>query len=86
MLSLWPLRYFVVLWVTRSAPSGIGRCTAGLANVLSTTSRRPCFRAISAVFAMSVSRSTGLVGVSTNTIRVLDRTASSTSSGLDVST
>ena len=38
-LSLWPLRYFVVLWVTRSAPNSIGRWMYGLANVLSTTSR-----------------------------------------------
>ena len=42
MLSLWPFRYFVVLCMTRSAPSSIGRCTAGLAKVLSTTSRAPC--------------------------------------------
>ena len=38
-LSLWPFRYFVVLWTTRSAPNSIGRCMYGLANVLSTTSR-----------------------------------------------
>ena len=38
-LSLWPLRYFVVLCVTRSAPNSIGRWMYGLANVLSTTSR-----------------------------------------------
>ena len=25
-LSLWPFRYFVVLWTTRSAPNSIGRC------------------------------------------------------------
>ena len=36
-LSLWPFRNFVVLWSTRSAPNSIGRCTYGLANVLSTT-------------------------------------------------
>ena len=36
-LSLWPFRNFVVLWTTRSAPKSIGRCTYGLANVLSTT-------------------------------------------------
>ena len=38
-LSLWPLRYFVVLCVTMSAPNAIGRWMYGLANVLSTTRR-----------------------------------------------
>ena len=47
-LSLWPFRYFVVLWMTRSAPSSIGRCTLGLANVLSTTITMSCRRAIAA--------------------------------------
>ncbi len=40
-LSLWPLRYFVVLCSTRSAPNSIGRWSAGLANVLSTTTDAP---------------------------------------------
>ena len=34
--SLWPPTYFVVLCMTRSAPRSIGRCSAGLMNVLST--------------------------------------------------
>ena len=78
MLSLWPLRYFVVLCTTRSAPSAIGRWTTGLAKVLSTTSRalcacgdRPPPR------ARSVSRMTGLVGVSTKSIFVFGRIARS---------
>ena len=69
-LSLWPFRYFVVLWTTRSAPNSIGRCTYGLANVLSTTSRTSWRCASSAAAARSVSRITGLVGVSTNSIFV----------------
>ena len=39
--SLWPLRYFVVLCTTRSAPSSSGRCRQGLANVLSTATSAP---------------------------------------------
>jgi hypothetical protein len=38
MLSLWPFKYFVVLWTTISAPSASGRWTNGPENVLSTTS------------------------------------------------
>jgi len=85
-LSLWPLRYFVVLCITRSAPSAIGRCSAGLAKVLSTASRAPCRCAIAATAAMSVIRITGFVGVSTNSSFVVGRMAASTSSGCDVST
>ena len=33
--------YFVTLWTTASAPSSSGRCSAGVANVLSTTTRAP---------------------------------------------
>ena len=51
--SLWPLRYFVVLWMTRSAPSASGRCRHGLANVLSTASVAPCACASVATAAMS---------------------------------
>ena len=53
-LSLWPLRYFVVLCMTRSAPNSIGRWTYGLAKVLSTTSRRSWRCARSAAAARSV--------------------------------
>ena len=40
-LSECPFRNFVVLCTTRSAPKSIGRCTYGLANVLSTTTGMP---------------------------------------------
>ncbi len=86
MLSLCPLRYFVVLWTTMSAPSSMGRCRHGLAKVLSTTSRALPRCAMAAACAMSVRRSTGLVGVSMNTSRVSGRMACSMSSGRDVST
>ena len=82
-LSLWPLRYFVVLCMTRSAPNSIGRWTYGLAKVLSTTSRRPWRCASSAAAARSVRRITGLVGVSTNSMRVAGVIACSTSSRFD---
>ena len=52
--SLWPPRYFVVECITRSAPSSSGRCSIGVAHVLSTTSRAPARRAIAAAAAMSV--------------------------------
>ena len=85
-LSLWPLRYLVVLWVTRSAPNSIGRWMYGLAKVLSTTSRASWRWARSAAARRSVSRITGLVGVSTNSILVAGVIARSTSSRFDVST
>ena len=71
-LSLWPFRYFVVLCITRSAPNSIGRWRYGLANVLSTTSGRSWRLASSLAAARSVRRMIGLVGVSTNSIRVAD--------------
>ena len=55
----------------------------GLAKVLSTTSRRPWRCASSAAAARSVSCITGLVGVSTNSIRVAGVIACSTSSRFD---
>src|SRR5476649_1510067 len=85
-LSLWPLRYLVVLWVTRSAPNSIGRWMYGLANVLSTTSLALWRWARSAAARRSVMRITGLVGVSTNSIFVAGVIARSTSSRFDVST
>ena len=84
-LSLCPFRYFVVLWVTRSAPNSIGRWMYGLANVLSTTSRMPCRCARSAAARKSVSVMIGLVGVSTNSMRVAGVMARSTRSSFDVS-
>ena len=85
-LSLWPLRYFVVLCTTRSAPNSIGRWMYGLAKVLSTTSRRSWRCASAAAAARSVRRMTGLVGVSTNSMRVAEVIACSTSSRFAVST
>ena len=77
-LSLWPLRYFVVLWMTRSAPSSIGRWRYGLAKVLSTTSRRRADARDRPRRRRSVSRITGLLGVSTNSMRVAGVNARST--------
>ena len=59
---------------------------AGLANVLSTMTLtpRPCASAEAA--ARSVSRMTGFVGVSMNSIRVSGRIACSMSTSEDVST
>ena len=85
-LSLWPLRYFVVLWMTMSAPRARGCCRHGLAKVLSTTSARPRGWVMAAIAAMSESRMTGLVGVSTNTIFVAGSMARATAAGSDVST
>ena len=47
-----PPRYFVTLWTTASAPSSSGRCSAGVANVLSTTTRAPASCATAATAAM----------------------------------
>ena len=48
---------------TASAPSSSGRCTIGVAKVLSTATIAPCLRSTTA--AMSTTFSSGLVGVST---------------------
>ena len=85
-LSLWPFRYLVVLCVTRSAPNSIGRCTYGLANVLSTTTATPRVWAASEAAARSVSRSVGFVGVSRNSIFVFGPIAAAISAVLDEST
>ena len=58
-----------------SAPKSIGRCTYGLANVLSTTTATPRSCATAHAAARSVSRSIGLVGVSRNSIFVFGRIA-----------
>ena len=65
--SLCPFRYFVVEWTTMSAPSGIGLWSAGERKVLSTTTSAPSPCAASATRAMSVIRSSGLLGVSSHT-------------------
>src|SRR5262245_23296837 len=65
-----PPRYFVVEWMTMSAPSSSGRCRYGVANVLSTTTIAPALCAASAAAWMSITFRSGFVGVSSQTIRV----------------
>ena len=78
--SEWPFRYLVVECTTMSKPSSSGRCTNGLANVLSATAIKPCSRAICASAARSASFSSGLLGVSTHSILVSGRIAARTAS------
>ena len=66
-----PSRYLVAEWMTRSAPSSSGRCSAGVQNTLSTTSSAPACFAISARASMSETSVSGLDGVSRNSSRVL---------------
>ncbi len=68
--SLWPLRYLVAEWTTRSAPHSIGRVNTGVATVLSTATRTSAARAISAAAARSVISHMGLAGVSSHSNRV----------------
>ena len=76
--SLWPLRYFVVECTTMSAPSASGRCQPGDRNVLSATTSAPIACARLAMSAMSVMRSSGLLGVSIHTRRAGFDSAAST--------
>jgi len=69
-----------------SAPSSRGRCSIGVANVLSTRTRAPCSCAIRATAAMSVSTIVGLAGVSTKTTLVSGVMAASTAPRSEVST
>ena len=73
--------YFVTLCTTTSAPSASGRCAAGVANVLSTTTFAPPACAAEDTASMSTILSVGLDGVSTQTNRVSARTASRTDAG-----
>ncbi|MNY02362.1 hypothetical protein D3C86_1349330 [compost metagenome] len=68
--SEWPLRYLVVECSTMSKPSSSGRWIHGLAKVLSATQMMPRARQVRAMAARSVRRSSGLLGVSTMTMRV----------------
>ena len=70
--SLWPPMYFVVECTTRSAPSASGCCKKGEAKVLSTASSTPDGRD-RASSAMSQRRRSGLLGVSSQSRRVLAR-------------
>ncbi len=78
--SLWPPRYLVEEWMTTSAPSANGFCSTGVANVLSTTTIAPRSWASSLIASMSTMRSHGLLGVSTQTIRVPGCHAAATAS------
>ena len=60
----------MVEWSTTSAPDSIGRCSAGVAKVLSTRVRAPCSRAIAIAPARSTTLSSGFDGVSMTTSRV----------------
>ena len=78
--------YFVVECTTTSAPSAIGCCSTGVANVLSTTVRTPCRRPIAEQAAMFVSFNSGFEGVSSHSSRVDGRIAFSMAPGSLVST
>ena len=86
MTSLWPARYLVVDWRTMSAPSASGCCRYGVAKVLSTTVRTPCARARAVLAARSTTWRRGLDGLSSQSRRVLGRSAASTSAMLVMST
>ena len=68
-----PSRYLVAEWITMSAPSSSGRCSAGVQNTLSTASSAPAFFAIRDSAAMSDTSVSGLDGVSRKKSRVLLR-------------
>ena len=74
--------YFVVEWVTISAPHSKGRQLMGVAKVLSTISGTPWAWAALAKRSMSNTVSAGLAMVSPNTALVLGRKAASSSSSL----
>ncbi len=60
----WPLKYFVVEWITTLAPRSMGRASQGDASVLSTTRGKLYARAIFAIFSMSGTSIPGFVMVS----------------------
>ena len=84
--SLWPLMNFVVEWTTMSAPRVSGDCRTGVANVLSTTVVIPLPRTMAAQRAISVTCSSGLDGVSSQSSFVVGRRAASMLAGDVVST
>lgn len=63
--------YFVVEWMTMSAPHSIGRQKIGVGNVLSMISGTPLACATRASFSMSQTESAGLASVSAKTALVL---------------
>ena len=67
-VSLWPPRYLVVECITMSMPCSSGRCSSGVAKVLSQTVMAPHALPSLATAGRSTSLSVGLVGVSTQII------------------
>ena len=84
--SEWPLRYFVVECITTSTPSSSGRCSTGVAHVLSTTVRAPMVLASATIARMSVTCRRGLDGVSIQINRVEGVSARFTAPGSVMST
>ena len=76
--------YFVVEWVTISAPHSMGRQLIGVGNVLSTMSGTPWSWAAFAKRSISRTVSAGFATVSPNTAFVFGRKALSSSSSLHV--
>ena len=73
-MSEWPFRYLVVECTTMSKPCSSGRWHQGLAKVLSATAIRPCaLRDARPPRRGRPACSSGLVGVSTQIIRVFGR-------------
>ena len=70
-----PSRYLVAEWITISAPSARGRCSAGVQKQLSTTSKHLLACARSASAAISATSVNGFEGVSRNSRRVSGRMA-----------
>ena len=61
-ISLWPPKYFVALWITKSIPTSIGFWLIGLANVLSITEIRRLLFAKSEIEDKSTMFNNGLLG------------------------
>jgi hypothetical protein len=79
--SPWPLRNFVPLWKTTSAPHSRGRQRTGVAKVLSTIRSAPAFLAAFETAARSATPTSGFEIVSIATALVPGRIASGRSSG-----
>src|SRR5256885_5129110 len=84
--SLCPPKYFVVECMAMSVPSSIGRCRAGVAQVLSSSVIAPALRAISQTAAMSTTFNIGLEGVYIQMSFVLGVTEARTLATSDMST
>ena len=77
-----PSMYFVVEWVTISAPHLMGWQLTGVGKVLSTISGTPCAWATFANFSMSSTVRAGFAMVSPNIAFVLSRNAAFSSSSV----